>query len=89
MIIGLLIYGPIMNVSLTSLQPELVSQVVLIASQESTLACTILVYYTLHVARHKDTQALLRVLPILAQCDQDIVYQVSLFIMSYKFSQSG
>ena len=56
-------------------QPEPVSEVVLIASRESTLACTILAYYTLHVARHKDVTALLRILPVLARCDADMVYQ--------------
>ena len=39
------------------------------------MACTVLCYYALHAVRGKDVAAAIRVLPVLTECDVDIVYQ--------------
>jgi len=43
--------------------------------QESSVACTVAMYYTLHVAKAKDRLALMRILGSLANCDHDRAFE--------------
>lgn len=43
--------------------------------QESSVACILAMYYTLHTATRKDKTALMRVLGTLATCHQDRAFQ--------------
>lgn len=43
--------------------------------QESSVACVLAMYYTLHTATRKDKTALMRVLGTLATCHQDRAFQ--------------
>ncbi|KAK2175473.1 hypothetical protein NP493_729g00007 [Ridgeia piscesae] len=56
-------------------QIESMPEYVLSACRDQDVACTLVIYYCMHVMRQKDSGATCRLLRLLANCANDIVYQ--------------
>ena len=54
---------------------EGVPDFILPASRDNRIACTCLLFYALQAAKQKDHIVLMRILPTLAHCDTEVVYQ--------------